>query len=75
MYFISHGRIVVKSPRSADLNLAVRLIRPRCECSWAGRMYHSLNARKKSKFGVFGLPLGRCAPKAGLTRPNEWMIS
>ena len=65
---------MLRSPRSTDLNLAVRLIHLSCECSKAGRMYHSLNARK-SELGVFGFPFGRRAPKAWLARPNEWVIS
>ena len=73
VYSIGHGRIEVRSPRWADSNLAVRLIRQSCESRRAGRIYHSLSARK-SKFGVFRLSLGRCAPKPWLTRPNEWVI-
>ena len=30
----------------------------------------SLSARR-SEYSVSGLPFGRCAPKAWLTRPNE----
>ena len=74
VYSIGHGRIVVRSPRSTDLNLLVQLIRPSLECSWAGRIYRSLSARKR-EIGVFVLPLGRCAPRAWLTRPSEWVIS
>ena len=73
-YSISHGRIVVRSARSTDLNFAVRLIYPSCECSMARKMYHSLSGRK-SKSGVSGLPLGRCTPNAWLTGSNDCMIS
>ena len=38
VYSISNGRIVARSPRSAELNLSARLIRPSGECSRAGGM-------------------------------------
>ena len=58
VYSINHRRIVIRLC-SADLNLAVQVIRPSCEGSRAGRMYHTSRIRK-SEFGVFGLPLGHC---------------
>lgn len=72
LYPIIHGSIVARSPRLTDLNLAVRLISPVLGVpeGWDG-VCHSLSAHK-SEFGVSGLPLGRSAPKAWLTRPNEW---
>ena len=64
----------MRSPRSADANLSRRFIRPSCERSRPGRMYHNL-IDLRSDCGVSDCVDWRCSPKVGWRRPSTWVIT